>query len=196
MERFNTQSLSDLELVENIKGDKNCFLSYQELLSRHTGLYSDVVQSVASNLSGSLKNDLYEDSSYVLNLAVQSYQNDKGAKFSTWFSRQARWHCLETIKKNKNDLYCRSVACESDASDLENNSVRDYFNAESEKELLSLIEDQLDPRSAEIVKMHMQGFSIKDIAKKMNLHKTYCSYLFCLAKKPIREALLKREREL
>lgn len=197
-------SLSDVELIEKIKSSPdNCSESYSELVSRHKNLYVNVAAWATSQVSGSIKGDLFEDQNYVLNLAIQSFDKDRNAKFSTWFANMAKWHCQAAVTKSRkeNIAYyspipnkdidtpeCQeaySPSLDEVAADL-SPLMADKIDPESEyrhkeRAILDRISEHEDPRIVEIAKLRVDGFKMTEIAKKLGITKEYCSHIFCRA---------------
>ena len=191
--------LTDSDLINQIKTDPaECADSYGELINRHKNLYNNIARRITSGTTGSFKDDLFEDHSYVLNLAIQSYDVNRNTKFSTWFANMARWHCLNAIgeAKRKDLLYFSPIPEEKGESGtgdnakisldtMENFSIFDHDpidltceNQQKENDILDMIAEHKDPRIVEIAKLRIQGIKMLDIAKRLDLTKEYCSHIY------------------
>jgi len=90
--------VSDETLIKKIL--KNDAAAFNELKTRHFGLYLSVSKKFLPRLNKiniSLE-DLLDDFSYVLFIAVRSYDGRK-SKFSTWFGNYTRYHCLNILNR-------------------------------------------------------------------------------------------------
>lgn len=96
------KDLRDGELIFNIKNDISPNECLREIVHRHSGIYLDMVNIYASDSSPFIsKKDLVEDKLYHIYQAVIKYDEDKGAKFSTYLGNEAKWLCLNNYNKNR-----------------------------------------------------------------------------------------------
>ena len=93
---------TDLELVEGVK-NKNCSDCLEELINRHAPLCYDVCKKYIHVFppNGIIIDDIISEKDFVIYKSAMSYNPDKGAKFSTWLGNQMRYHCLNSINKNR-----------------------------------------------------------------------------------------------
>jgi len=94
--------LSDLDLIKNIKKNRNVDESLQELVNRHSGIYLDIVNSFLKNCNNdSLRDEIINDKEYAIYNSVLKYDENRGTKFSTFLGNEAKWMCLNASNKNK-----------------------------------------------------------------------------------------------
>tara|TARA_Y100001934_G_scaffold185954_1_gene219530 strand:- start:228 stop:824 length:597 start_codon:yes stop_codon:yes gene_type:complete len=93
---------TDNELVTNVKR-KNCEDSLKLLISRHSPLCFDVCKKYSKALiqRGIDVNDISGDKDYMIYKSVMSFDPTKKTKFSTWLGNQMRYHCLNSLNKNR-----------------------------------------------------------------------------------------------
>lgn len=165
----------DSLLVGRVKNDNDeCAL--QELVSRHSGIYNDMIRRFAS--SGLNDNDIVDiinDKEYQIYKAALEFDETK-CKFSTYIALKTKYLCLTkrtNNKKNKETVNFDDVEYTQESSD--------YTPSESaeKQELLNrifnLIEGHKDHRVRQIFKeryfSNTNGKlrSWKDIAHKLDL---------------------------
>jgi len=93
---------TDNELVTNVKRT-NCEDSLKLLISRHSPLCFDVCKKYSKALiqRGIDVNDISGDKDYMIYKSVMSFDPTKKTKFSTWLGNQMRYHCLNSLNKNR-----------------------------------------------------------------------------------------------
>jgi hypothetical protein len=115
--------IDDVELVENIKNEKDVDDCLQELIERHTGIYLDIVNKYTQHTNTSNKLDLIDEKDYNIYQTALKYKSDKGTKFPTFLGNETKWICLNKqnkIKKEKkvafDDISEIDLAQEDDGS--------------------------------------------------------------------------------
>tara|TARA_R100000315_G_C5216070_1_gene129046 strand:- start:227 stop:814 length:588 start_codon:yes stop_codon:yes gene_type:complete len=115
--------IDDVELVENIKNEKDVDYCLQELIERHTGIYLDIVNKYTQHTNTSNKLDLIDEKDYNIYQTALKYKSDKGTKFPTFLGNETKWICLNKqnkIKKEKkvafDDISEIDLAQEDDGS--------------------------------------------------------------------------------
>ena len=115
--------IDDIELVENIKNEKDVDDCLQELIERHTGIYLDIVNKYTQYTNTSNKLDLIDEKDYNIYQTALKYKSDKGTKFPTFLGNETKWICLNKqnkIKKEKkvafDDISEIDLAQEDDGS--------------------------------------------------------------------------------
>lgn len=96
-------NLSDNELVKNIQNSVNSEDSLKELVSRHSGIYLDMVHGYTSNSNPSTMDEMIKEKEYEIYVSALNYNPDKGAKFSTYLGNQTKWKCLNKYNKSKRE---------------------------------------------------------------------------------------------
>tara|TARA_R100000664_G_C2750318_1_gene137610 strand:- start:1286 stop:1873 length:588 start_codon:yes stop_codon:yes gene_type:complete len=115
--------IDDVELVKNIKNEKDVDDCLQELIERHTGIYLDIVNKYTQHTNTSNKLDLIDEKDYNIYQTALKYKSDKGTKFPTFLGNETKWICLNKqnkIKKEKkvafDDISEIDLAQEDDGS--------------------------------------------------------------------------------
>lgn len=96
---LNIKDLDDLKLIDNVKL-KNCSDSLVELVNRHSGVCFSIGKKYAS-VCGLDLNDLNDNKYWIIFTALNSFDANKGSKFSTWLGNQVRFFCLNFKNKNQ-----------------------------------------------------------------------------------------------
>ena len=110
-----TRSKSDLILINNIKKGKDIDKSLMELISRHSGIYVNMIEAFAAKTSNYINyNELIEEKDYHIYKSVLKFDCKRGTKFSTHLGNETRWMCLNLYNKNKKNnenMEARMHAC-------------------------------------------------------------------------------------
>lgn len=171
-------NLSDLEIINEIKKDKNVEENLQNLVERHSGIYLDMVNAYSSNDNPYIdRSELVKDKEYKIYLAALNFDENRGAKFSTYLGNETKWSCLNTYNKNKRKPVFNSEYIENMP---ENPNFNEENMAESLKrdmfdKVLSIIKQHPDKRVEKIFKMRYiigtrnKVMAWKDIGSKMKL---------------------------
>ena len=101
---FQTQ---DNDLIDAVQANPSTSSNeLRELIDRHSGIYMDIVNNyIPSNCNFLNKSDILEEKNYRIYLAALKYDEDKGAKFSTYLGNETKWMCLNLFNKNKKHQY-------------------------------------------------------------------------------------------
>jgi RNA polymerase sigma factor (sigma-70 family) len=89
---------SDESLIKDVK-EKNCSKSLDELVSRHSGMCFTIGKKYSTNCGLDLQ-DLNDNRYWIIFNAANSFDINKGSKFSTWLGNQIRYFCLNYRTKN------------------------------------------------------------------------------------------------
>lgn len=97
------ESLSDLELINNIKLN-SCNDSFLELSERHSRLFYKICHRYLKILESYRysKEELFENKDFIIFDAAIKFDINRKAKFSTWLGIWTRFFCLNKINKLKN----------------------------------------------------------------------------------------------
>ena len=95
--------IDDVQLVENIKNEKDVDDCLQELIERHTGIYLDIVNKYTQHTNTSNKLDLIDEKDYNIYQTALKYKSDKGTKFPTFLGNETKWICLNKQNKIKKE---------------------------------------------------------------------------------------------
>ena len=192
------QKLTDSALTNLIKRD-NSEDALNELISRHSGIYVDMLKRFGMNcLTENQVLDIMKDKDYTIYKAALEYDESK-AKFSTHLANKTKYMCLTQKTKNKNNRITANFDdikfAEKDKSYTPDESckINDSFTR-----ILNLIEKHKDKRLRII--FHERYFCgkrgklkpWKDVARTLNLSAQGCINIH---NKAIREISLKIDNE-
>jgi len=192
------EDLTDSALTDLIKA-KNDEGALEELISRHSGIYVDMLKRFGMNcLTQNQVSDIMKDKDYVIYKAALEYDESK-AKFSTHLANKTKYMCLTQKTKNKNNRITANFDdikfAEKDKSYTPDESckINDSFTR-----ILNLIERHKDKRLRII--FHERYFCgkrgklkpWKDVARTLNLSAQGCINIH---NKAIREISLKIDNE-
>lgn len=95
---LNLKNLEDHKLIENVKLN-NCSDSLNELVNRHSGMCFSIGKKYVASCGLDL-HCINENRHWIVFNALNSYNSEKGSKFSTWLGNQIRFFCLNFKNKN------------------------------------------------------------------------------------------------
>ena len=162
----------DLSLIEKIKKDRdeNCL---KELISRHSGIYLQMVNQTISDQSNACKSDVIDEKDWFIYEKALNYDPNRNIKFSTYLGNEIRWKCLNLHNRAKKYEYCDIY------TQAEQLVERDSFEENDKKEIIDLIFQKAgeneDKRVRKIVQMRYKGGAHNKlapwskIAKKLKL---------------------------
>lgn len=165
---------SDEQLAQLVKDEQNSE-ALEELVNRHSGLYTAIVKKyipLLCNNSGISMGDVIDNKKMVMYEAALSYQASKG-KFNTWLGNHTKFFCLNTLNSSGKRIVCDS------SQDIDNLIDKIYFvntektYEEEAKLIFEALSNHSDPRLSQIYYMRFYLSkpynTFKYIAKKMNL---------------------------
>ncbi len=174
--------ISDIELIKNIKTKKDDD-SFLELRNRYSKIYYNVCKGY-SQKCGQLKyTEIIEDVNFILLDALNTFNEDKKTKFSTWLYCRARYHCLKTLKQINEDG--KFIPHENKEIDFLNSSNNRMVDCHKNKELKDYLFDYLDKINDERIKkiFELRYFGDKEdkkwksIAEQLKMSSTYAKLL-------------------
>jgi RNA polymerase sigma factor (sigma-70 family) len=124
----------DNQLINKVKKN-NCNDSLKELVDRHSGMIFNMGKKYCPSCNLDL-NDLSDNKYWIIFNAIQSYNSEKGSKFSTWLGNQIRFFCLN--HKNKNT---KLIPTENDSLEFFLNDFLKKENTSNKKEVIDKIID-------------------------------------------------------
>ena len=130
----NIASLKDDKLIKNVLKNQ-CNESLKELVNRHSGMLFNIGKKYCSSCNLDL-NELNDNKYWIIFNAAQSFNPDKGSKFSTWLGNQIRFFCLNYKNKNNKLLTIEDSILEFFIND---NSKKE--NSINQKEIINKIID-------------------------------------------------------
>ena len=100
----------DLYLIESIKKNKtSCDTELKKLVSKHSGIYLEMVNKYTSGSPDnlySMKDDLISDKEYYIYKAALRFDESRNVKFSTFLGNEARWICLNKFNRSPSRREC------------------------------------------------------------------------------------------
>ena len=167
--------LEDVSLVKNIQNKDNDEECLREIISRHSGIYLEIVNQYCHDNDSQLKKDLLRDKDFNIYQSAIKFDETKNTKFSTYLGNEARWICLNTYNKQR-----KRPTIEYDEVLLEKNpESEDYIQELIDSELLdkvfTIISKNSDSRVYKIFSMrYITGrknkvMPWKYISKKLNM---------------------------
>jgi RNA polymerase sigma factor (sigma-70 family) len=129
--------VKDESLIKNIL-DKQCSISLEELVTKHSGIIFNIGKKYCSSCGLNI-GDLNDNRYWIVFNAAKSFNAKKGSKFSTWLCNQVRFFCLNyknknsklvTIDKEQLEYFINNFSKNSDKSNQKEviNSITDLFN--------------------------------------------------------------------
>jgi hypothetical protein len=165
--------IDDVELVENIKNEKDVDDCLQELIERHTGIYLDIVNKYTQHTNTSNKLDLIDEKDYNIYQTALKYKSDKGTKFPTFLGNETKWICLNKqnkIKKEKKVAFDDISEIDLAQEDDDNKEKLEVF-----KKTIELAKQHQDKRVEKIFEMRYiigeknKVMPWKKISKELNM---------------------------
>lgn len=92
----------DQDLVDYIQQKTEVSASLVELISRHSGIYVDMVNTYCGSGPGNQnKQEILQEKDYNIYMAALKYDPNRGTKFSTHLGNETKWICLNYHNKTK-----------------------------------------------------------------------------------------------
>lgn len=164
---------SDLSLINKIKesNDEKCLV---ELINRHSGIYTYIVDKFAKNKNSILDRTLLmEDKDYVIYKSALNYDPDQNSKFSTYLANETKWKCLNFITslKKKQETSLDDLIVQPSTSENCTSEISKFEAFDILENFLSL---EVDDRIKKIIDIRYNSdnnklIPWKDVAKKMNM---------------------------
>ena len=144
--------MTDLDLIYNIKNDKDTNESLVELIQRHSGIYVNIVNSYVPDNSPFVKKaDILDEKDYHIYQAALKYEDHHGTKFSTYLGNETKWLCLNTFNRAKRRPQLTSEEYIQEEAFFEEADVGE--KRELLKKIFELAAKHPDPRVKKIFKM-------------------------------------------
>jgi len=146
---------TDVELTANLKNDIEAEASLQELVDRHSGIFLNIVNNYVPNNSPTChKQDIIDEIQYYIYNAGLKYDENRGAKFSTFLGNEAKWLCLNQHHKNKKYLLAASPQSEfENTAPEEKGEYNPYISESLLCKIFEIIEKHPDERVRRIFKI-------------------------------------------
>lgn len=162
----------DLSLIEKIKQDQD-ENSLKELIARHSGIYTQMVNQTISDQSNVNKYDILEEKDWFIYEKALKYDPSRKIKFSTYLGNEIRWKCLN--KHNKAKKYEYSEIENHSEDFVQEDHLKEFQRQEILEKIFNLAEQNPDWRVRKIVQMRYKDCKKnkltpwKKIAKQLKL---------------------------
>ncbi|MBM3453590.1 MAG: sigma-70 family RNA polymerase sigma factor [Bacteroidetes bacterium] len=190
--RLMPQQMEDNQLIEEVRlnGSSDCF---KEIVNRHSGIYLQMVHSYAPretavdnffDLLNSKESHIYD--------AIQSYDEKRNIKFSTYLGNCTRWLCLNSSNKKRFQQMDENFDCIFESTESKEKNENQILN-----EIFSSIESLEDKRVFKIFKMRYLNEKKKltpwrKIAKELDLSIQGCINIHNSAFKKLKKTYQKK----
>jgi hypothetical protein len=189
----------DQTLIQNIQNRRNETDSLNELVNRHSGIYLEMVNAFSSPGNQFVdRNELIQEKEYRIYKAALNYDENRGAKFSTYLGNETKWLCLNTYNKNRRKPIfqsefienCQGVQESEGYSDISESLKKDLFD-----KVLSILNTHPDKRVEKIFKMRYvvgqenKVMPWKNVCSKMKLSIQGCINIHNSAVKYVQQEL-------
>jgi RNA polymerase sporulation-specific sigma factor len=165
--------LTDEEILKSESPRK----AFEILSERYTGRVIALARTFKSD------DDLIEEGLIALFRAIETYDETKGAKFSTYAYTCIKNRISDASKKGQ--AACVRQAARSLEIDIPTET--DFTAVEAKTELNSLIENNLTKREGEIFRLRQSGMSYADISKLCGISKKSVDNAYFRAKTKLKK---------
>lgn len=190
-------NLPDFKLCDNIQGEVNVEPCLIELVSRHSGIFYDMINRyVPHNSEVCSKEDLFDERDYCIYSAALKFDSDRGTKFSTFLGNETKWLCLNSYNKAKR-RHCETKTPE-EIDFLDKLELHDTIDHSLLNEIYYIIDKHPDSRVSKIFKMRYKDghnhklLPWKEIAPCVNLSIQGCINIHDTVVKDLKNKLLKK----
>lgn len=146
--RLMPEQMNDLDLIEEVRhnGDSLCF---REIVSRHSGIYLQMVHNYAPRET-SIDNfyDLIDSRESHIFDAIKSFDEKRNIKFSTYLGNHTRWLCLNSSNKKRHLPMEEGFDCA-----FESQETKEISDEKTLKEIFSQLSSFEDKRIEKIFRM-------------------------------------------
>lgn len=152
--------LNDTDLVNLVKDDNDSD-ALSVLISRHSGICNKIYNKYFCNNTMSLFKDIQEQKELLIYQAVKTFDDSKGAKFSTWLGHIVTYTCLNACNSAKKEFVVEDTVLDY----LSNITDQDTNINNKKNEILDYISDVMskygDDTAKEVIKMRYLSGSDK-----------------------------------
>ena len=166
--------MTDLELVKSVvlTGCSGCFC---KIIDMHSNLFYKICSKYVYTLQncGIPKEDVFENKNFVFLDSINTYDDSRGVKFSTWLANKSRFFCLNLINSRKrivnftNEEIRLAIENKSFSQDEDRKSKEDFSY------VMFLLGNLKDKRIKQIFQLrYLEGskrIKWKNIASKMSI---------------------------
>lgn len=195
-------NLTDYELIKLIQdsGDND---SYIELKTRYEKVYFSMCHRYlrAAATLGVKEEDILESVDYVLFNSARTFDFSRKLKFSTWLSNQARYLCLNSMRKGQKNMdffntnYNTTESNEEETHKLENEMKKTSNRKLTEDNItftsryFDSLEDNLDKQILSLRYWQDKRISWRKIGEKFSLNGRVCKEIHDQAIMRIRDSI-------
>lgn len=191
------ENLTDNELIDKIRAENDSEAAII-LLKRHAALYTHICKRfhTAFEVTGKKIADVIEDQNYVFIKSVNSFNPNANTKFSTWYSNNIRFHCLDLLDNKKFPI---TIPIDSEESISKIKELVTYAETGDNKNyLLSMINQFNDERVKTIFNLRYfnednEKLSWSEIGKQLGITAQAVINIHEKALKILKEKLTSRE---
>lgn len=190
-EQVQASFVEDYELIKNIQLT-GCNHSYIELRGRYEKVYYSICHKYlkACVSLGLKEEDILGNMDYMMFYAARTFDFSRKLKFSTWIANQARYFCLNSMRRGKKDMNTFNTSLNTTENDeeqvhkLDKEIKNGYLKREFKEDDLSFVSHMVskikDPVSQNILRLRYgQGrrVSWQEISATLNLNGGFCKKL-------------------
>lgn len=169
--------MEDELIIEKIQEDNPNPKYINELISRHSGIYLDMVNSLCDKKIYPITySDFISDKDLNIYISAKKFDKTKGAKFSTFLGNRTRWMCLNEFNKSKRQINpINTDIIENIPEHPSFDSIQDAIKKDTFNKILNIINQHPDSRVEKIFKLRYitcEGNKVtpwKNICGKVNL---------------------------
>ena len=149
---MNNNITPDLDLVNMVKENRDeCAL--MELVERHSGIYYKTVKKYAPTYRlNDTYDDFYRRKEAEIFKAVESYDENRGVKFSSWLANQTKFSCLSARSGQKNEPELVEYTPDIDAEG-DDTPETDLMKKEMVKDALKILKNKCRDRVGRVVEL-------------------------------------------
>ncbi len=190
--RLMPEQMDDLDLIQEVRsnGNSSCF---KEIVNRHSGIYLQMIHSYAPKET-SIDNfyDLLNSKESHIYDAIQSFDENRKIKFSTYLGNCTRWLCLNSSNKRRHQQIEENFDCI-----FETEEEKESSDQKTIEEILSKLDEFEDQRIKKIFRMRYfsgekKPLAWRKIAKELDLSIQGCINIHNSAFKKLKKTYQKK----
>ena len=183
-------AVADEDLIKKIQetGDND---SYLELRERYQKAYYSMCHRYLKSCKtiGIKEEDILDNMDYILFNSARTFDFSRKLKFSTWISNQARYFCLNSMRRGKkvmdnfnSFIELNPTEAEDEVNSFEQEMYKNYEvpNTDNVNEVRYLFNSIADQQTTEIIRLRYQNHkktSWGEISKRLKIHYDMCKTL-------------------
>lgn len=193
--------VSDNDLIRKIQetGDND---SYLELRARYENAYYSMCHRYLKScvLLGIKEQDILENMDYVLFNSARTFDFSRKLKFSTWISNQARYFCLNSMRRSKRNLDNFNLALNTSEINTDEDNILEHElsklttddNSDAVDHLKFILNEIKDEKAVTVIKLRYQNkrkTSWDTISKKIGISYESCKLLHDMTLSDLRKKM-------